>query len=115
MASAPQLPLFYKGLEPLSSETHANYKVQPSTVAPFLANQHAIPLTVEEIQKDLDRRRVGQSKVTTPRGERDAVRTRRGGRRTPLRTLLRTSREERRTSRRAGRAAPSASRLAPPS
>ncbi|MCA9834606.1 MAG: chorismate synthase [Thermomicrobiales bacterium] len=32
-----------------------------------------IPLTVEEIQKDLDRRRVGQSKVTTPRGERDAA------------------------------------------
>jgi hypothetical protein len=48
MASAPQLPLFYNGLEPLSSETHANYKVQPSTVAPFLVNQHAIPLTVEE-------------------------------------------------------------------
>ncbi|MBW6528203.1 SapC family protein [Sphingomonas sp. RHCKR7] len=48
MASAPQLPLFYNGLEPLSSETHADYKVQPSTVAPFLANQHAIPLTVEE-------------------------------------------------------------------
>jgi len=30
-----------------------------------------IPLTVEEVQKELDRRRVGQSKVTTPRGERD--------------------------------------------
>ncbi|HEU5430587.1 MAG TPA: chorismate synthase, partial [Thermomicrobiales bacterium] len=30
-----------------------------------------IPLTVEEIQVELDRRRVGQSKVTTPRGERD--------------------------------------------
>lgn len=32
-----------------------------------------IPITVEEIQQDLDRRRVGQSKVTTPRGERDAA------------------------------------------
>ncbi len=32
-----------------------------------------IPITVEEIQHDLDRRRVGQSKVTTPRGERDAA------------------------------------------
>ncbi|MDQ2682990.1 MAG: chorismate synthase [Chloroflexota bacterium] len=32
-----------------------------------------IPLTVEEIQFQLDRRRVGQSKVTTPRGEKDAV------------------------------------------
>lgn len=32
-----------------------------------------IPLTVEEIQVQLDRRRVGQSKVTTPRGEKDAA------------------------------------------
>ncbi|HEU0114493.1 MAG TPA: chorismate synthase [Thermomicrobiales bacterium] len=30
-----------------------------------------MPLTVEDIQVQLDRRRVGQSKVTTPRGERD--------------------------------------------
>lgn len=30
-----------------------------------------IPLTVEDIQFQLDRRRVGQSKVTTPRGEMD--------------------------------------------
>ncbi len=48
MASAPQLPLFYNGLEPLSSEVHANYKVKPSDTAPFLVNQHAIPVTVEE-------------------------------------------------------------------
>jgi chorismate synthase len=32
-----------------------------------------IPLTVEEIQFELDRRRVGQSKVTTPRGEKDSA------------------------------------------
>ena len=32
-----------------------------------------LPLTVEEIQLELDRRRVGQSKVTTPRGEKDAA------------------------------------------
>jgi chorismate synthase len=32
-----------------------------------------IPLTVEEIQLQLDRRRTGQSKVTTPRGEKDAA------------------------------------------
>jgi chorismate synthase len=32
-----------------------------------------IPLTVDEIQLQLDRRRVGQSKVTTPRGEKDAA------------------------------------------
>jgi chorismate synthase len=32
-----------------------------------------VPLTVEEIQVQLDRRRVGQSKVTTPRGEKDSA------------------------------------------
>ena len=32
-----------------------------------------IPLDVAEVQLELDRRRVGQSKVTTPRGERDAA------------------------------------------
>ena len=49
MASAPQqLPLFYNGLEPLSSELHANYRIRPINAAPFLRNQHAIPVTVEE-------------------------------------------------------------------
>ncbi|KQT34644.1 multidrug transporter [Sphingomonas sp. Leaf412] len=48
MASAPQLPLFYNGLEPLSSEIHANYRVRQTNVAPFLVGQHAVPLTVEE-------------------------------------------------------------------
>ena len=48
MASAPQLPLFYKGLEPLSSETHANYRVRQQDKAPWLAGQHAIPITVDE-------------------------------------------------------------------
>ncbi len=48
MASAPQLPIFYNGLEPLSSETHATYKVRAANTAPFLASQHAIPVTVEE-------------------------------------------------------------------
>ena len=48
MASAPQLPLFYNGLEPLSSETHAQFKLKPQETAPFLATQHAIPITVEE-------------------------------------------------------------------
>ncbi|MDO8627446.1 MAG: chorismate synthase, partial [Candidatus Diapherotrites archaeon] len=32
-----------------------------------------IPLSVEEVQKDLDRRRPGQSAVTTSRGEEDKV------------------------------------------
>jgi hypothetical protein len=49
MASAPQqLPLFYNGLEPLSSELHADYKVRPAETAPFLATQHAIPVTIDE-------------------------------------------------------------------
>jgi hypothetical protein len=47
MASAP-LPLFYNGLEPLSSEVHANYRVRSQDRAPFLTSQHAIPLTVDE-------------------------------------------------------------------
>lgn len=48
MASAPQLPLFYMGLEPLSSETHAGFRLRPQEAAPFLVGQHAIPLTVDE-------------------------------------------------------------------
>ena len=49
MASAPQsLPLFYQALEPLSSETHAAFKMGSLTKAKFLVGQHAIPVTVEE-------------------------------------------------------------------
>lgn len=48
MASAPQLPLFYNGLEPLSSQSHADYKVRPSDAAPFLARQHVVPITIDE-------------------------------------------------------------------
>ncbi|MHA6722563.1 SapC family protein [Sphingomonas sp. RS2018] len=51
MATAPDasaLPLFYNDLRPLSSEEHADWRIKPADRAPFLANQHAIPLTVEE-------------------------------------------------------------------
>lgn len=51
MASAPQaqgLPLFYNDLQPLSSELHADYKIKRADAAPFMAAQHAVPLTVEE-------------------------------------------------------------------
>ncbi|MBY0521074.1 MAG: SapC family protein [Sphingomonas sp.] len=49
MASAPQsLPLFYNGLEPLSSQLHADWRAKPQDKAPFLVNQHAIPITVDE-------------------------------------------------------------------
>jgi len=50
MASAPQqsLPLFYNQLEPLSSQAHADFRIRIRDKAPFLANQHAVPVTVEE-------------------------------------------------------------------
>ncbi len=50
MASAPQqsLPLFYNDIQPLSSQQHGDFKIRPSDKAPFLADQHAVPLTVEE-------------------------------------------------------------------
>ncbi|MGN6376864.1 MAG: SapC family protein [Sphingomonas sp.] len=50
MATAPQnqLPLFYNGLEPLSSQVHANYRARTSNTAPFLKGAHAIPVTVDE-------------------------------------------------------------------
>ena len=47
MASAP-LPLFYNGLEPLSSETQATWRVRQQDSAPFLIGQHAIPITTDE-------------------------------------------------------------------
>jgi len=50
MASAPQpqLPLFYKDLLPLNSKEHADWKVSSFDDASFLAETHAIPLTVDE-------------------------------------------------------------------
>ncbi|MBC7602483.1 MAG: SapC family protein [Ramlibacter sp.] len=49
MASAPQsLPLFYNALEPLSSDTHAAFKLRMQDRAKFLVGQHAIPITVDE-------------------------------------------------------------------
>ena len=50
MASAPQqsLPLFYNQLEPLSSQAHADFRIRIRDKAPFLAKQHAVPVTVEE-------------------------------------------------------------------
>lgn len=51
MASAPQptnLPLFYKGLVPLNSKEHANWKTRSIDSADFLKKQHAVPLTAEE-------------------------------------------------------------------
>ena len=44
----PNLPLFYKNLQPLSSSLHAGYKSRPSDKAPYLATANAIPLTIDE-------------------------------------------------------------------
>ncbi|AKM09659.1 SapC family protein [Croceicoccus naphthovorans] len=50
MASAPNanLPMFYKSLIPLNSNQHGAFKAKSTDKAPWLANEHAIPLTVEE-------------------------------------------------------------------
>jgi len=50
MASAAPagLPLFYKDLTPLSSQTHANWSVKAMESASFFAQTHAVPLTTEE-------------------------------------------------------------------
>ena len=49
MASQPNmLPLFYNGLEPLSSEAHGDWRIKPQDTAPFLIGQHAVPVTVDE-------------------------------------------------------------------
>jgi hypothetical protein len=47
-APSNALPLFYKGLEPLSSNLHPNHKARQANEAPFLVNAHAIPITVDE-------------------------------------------------------------------
>ena len=44
----PTLPIFYKDLQPLSSNLHGDYRARSSDSAPHLANQHAIPLTIDE-------------------------------------------------------------------
>lgn len=51
MASAPQannLPIFYKDLVPLNSNEHAKLRLKPADAAPFLKDQHAVPLTIDE-------------------------------------------------------------------
>lgn len=50
MASAPQnvLPLLYKDLVPLSSVEHVDWKARALESAPWLLNEHAIPVTVDE-------------------------------------------------------------------
>ena len=47
-APQPQLPLFYKDLLPLNSQEHSDWTVSSFDDASFLADTHAIPLTVDE-------------------------------------------------------------------
>lgn len=47
-APQPQLPLFYKDLLPLNSRDHGDWSVGGFDNADFLAETHAIPLTVDE-------------------------------------------------------------------
>jgi hypothetical protein len=51
MATEPPsqaLPIFYGSLEPLSSNVHGNYRSKPTDRAPFLASNHAVPITIDE-------------------------------------------------------------------
>lgn len=50
MASAPNnnLPIFYNDLVPLNSNEHEKFRLKTADAAPFLRNQHAVPLTVDE-------------------------------------------------------------------
>jgi hypothetical protein len=51
MATQPppsNLPLFYKNLQPLSSNLHGNLKINPTATAPYFAKANAIPLTIDE-------------------------------------------------------------------
>ena len=50
MATAPQtaMPLFYNKLAPLNSREHGGWRSRTTDKATWLANQHVVPLTVEE-------------------------------------------------------------------
>jgi hypothetical protein len=50
MATQPpaNLPLFYKDLVPLQSGAHSGYHSRGTDRAPFLAETHAVPLTIDE-------------------------------------------------------------------
>lgn len=48
MATAPNLPLFYNDLVPLSSGQHGDWNIQTQDKAPFLSKTHAVPVTIDE-------------------------------------------------------------------
>lgn len=49
-SAAPQqnFPLLYNDVVPLSSREHAEYKLQVRPKMPFLADTHAVPVTIDE-------------------------------------------------------------------
>jgi len=47
-APSSTLPIFYGGLEPLSSQLHPKHTITQANEARFLVNAHAIPITVDE-------------------------------------------------------------------
>lgn len=51
MATAPQfnLPLFYQDLMPLNTRDHADWHSRTTNKATWLTNQHAIPVTADEL------------------------------------------------------------------
>ncbi len=50
MATSPpaNLPLFYKNLQPLTSAVHGKLKAKNTDKAPYLADTHAVPVTIDE-------------------------------------------------------------------
>ena len=51
MASAApnqNLPMFYKEIVPLNATQHGTLKIRPVEKSPFIAQTHAIPITVDE-------------------------------------------------------------------
>ncbi len=50
MATQPPsgLPILYNSLQPISSQDHGKFRTQPGDKAPYFANVHAIPLTIDE-------------------------------------------------------------------
>ena len=45
---APQLPIMYKDLRPLSTVDHKDWKARSSQEAPFLTGIHAVPILIDE-------------------------------------------------------------------
>lgn len=48
LPATPGLPIFYNGLEPLSTVSHGKFTVRTQDTSPQIAKAHAIPITVDE-------------------------------------------------------------------